>query len=403
MDLIGKLTPTENGNQYICVIIDYMTKWPQAYPLKTKAAREVADCLLKFVHQFEAPKRVLTDQGKEFVNKLNSNICKVLNIKRSLCAPYHPQTNGLVERMNATIQRSLCKLVRDKPNEWDRHLDAVMFGLRTKRQVTTKYSPYFLMFGREARYPSEIPEHYQIDKNVEDTMSVEQLTESAIAMSEVLNEAHTNTRASQERVRQQSKQKKAQKEFKVGDKVWRKNIRSQQRKGGKLEANFLGPYTITKLEGKSADLEDEGGVKFPRINVDHLRLHVEEQPRIPHKIKSSPPPLPVVSTGPSSTASPPLLPGPSSPASPPPPLPGPSSPASPPLLPGPSSPGSPPPPFSGPSSPASPPLLPGPSSPASPRCLRQCQAGPCHIGESVRFLLTAIKHGSWNAFLFVAH
>ncbi len=58
----------DNGNQYICVIIDYMTKWPQACPLKSKAAREVADCLLQFVHQFEAPKRVFTDQGKEFEN-----------------------------------------------------------------------------------------------------------------------------------------------------------------------------------------------------------------------------------------------------------------------------------------------------------------------------------------------
>jgi len=76
MDLIGKLAVTSNGNQYICVIIDYLTKWPQAYPLKTKTAKEVTDCLLKFVYQFEAPQRVLTDQGKEFVNEvsLDANI-----------------------------------------------------------------------------------------------------------------------------------------------------------------------------------------------------------------------------------------------------------------------------------------------------------------------------------------
>ncbi|KAK7158513.1 hypothetical protein R3I94_004974 [Phoxinus phoxinus] len=120
---------------------------------------------------FEAPQRVLPDQGKEFVNELNAHVCKVLNIERSLCAPYHPQTNGLVERMNGTIQRALCKLVKDQPKDWDRHLDAVMFGLRTKVQMTTKYSPFFLMFGREARYPSEIAEHYRVDKTVEDTVS----------------------------------------------------------------------------------------------------------------------------------------------------------------------------------------------------------------------------------------
>ena len=115
-------------------------------------------------------------------------MCKLLGIKRSLCAPYHPQTNGLVERMNGTIQRyiyfniitmvyvflfkkyvvislfcrALAKLVHDRPDMWDQHLDAVMFGLRTKRQVTTKFSPFYLMFGREARYPSEIPEEYTV-------------------------------------------------------------------------------------------------------------------------------------------------------------------------------------------------------------------------------------------------
>ncbi|XP_056606892.1 uncharacterized protein LOC130424925 [Triplophysa dalaica] len=283
MDLIGKLTLTDNGNQYICVIIDYLTKWPQAYPLKSKSAIEVTQCLINFVHQFEAPKRVLTDQGTEFVNQLNRHVCSVLNIQRSLCAPYHPQTNGLVERMNATIQRALCKLVKDQPKNWDRHLDAVMFAICTKKQMTTKFSPYFLMFGREARYPSEIPEHYRINHSMEETISVEKVTESAIKLSETLLEAGENIKKSQKKI-----QKKCQSlisKFKVGDKVWRQNVRTKQRKGGKLDANFLGPFTITSLEGKSADLENGMGVKIPKINIDHLKPYCEESPRVPHKIQ----------------------------------------------------------------------------------------------------------------------
>lgn len=79
MDLIGKLTLTDNGNQYICVIIDYLTKWPQAYPLKSKSAIEVTQCLINFVHQFEAPKRVLTDQWTEFVNQASFNMNKLIS------------------------------------------------------------------------------------------------------------------------------------------------------------------------------------------------------------------------------------------------------------------------------------------------------------------------------------
>ncbi|XDV22531.1 hypothetical protein PO909_027412 [Leuciscus waleckii] len=292
MDLIGKLAVTGNGNHYICVIIDYLTKWPQAYPLKTKTAQEVTDCLLKFVYQFEAPQRVLTDQGKEFVNENCSSMHKVLNIERSLCAPYHPQTNGLVERMNGTIQRALCKLVKDQPKDWDRHLDAVMFGLRTKVQMTTKYSPFFLMFGREARYPSQITE-YRIDKTVEDTVSTEEVTESAINLNKILTDVKGNIRKSQETVKKRLKHPLTT--FKVGDKVWRRNIRAEQRKGGKLESNYLGPFAITCLEGKSADLEDVRGVTFPKINIDHLKHHVDDLPRVPRRLQkpSSPSAVPV--------------------------------------------------------------------------------------------------------------
>lgn len=48
------------------------------------------------------------------------------------------------------------------PETWDEYLDAVMFGLRTKKQMITKYSPFYLMFGRDARYPSQVPENYTV-------------------------------------------------------------------------------------------------------------------------------------------------------------------------------------------------------------------------------------------------
>ncbi|XP_019210278.1 uncharacterized protein LOC102075523 [Oreochromis niloticus] len=286
MDLIGPLKITSNNNQYICVLIDYVTKWPQAYPLKSKSAEEVSKCILKFFYQFEAPKRILTDQGKEFVNEINRNVCKILNIQRSLCAPYHPQTNGLVERMNGTIQRALSKLVNEKPEEWDKHLDPVMFGLRTKCHMTTKYSPFFLMFGREARYPTQIPDEYRVDSSVEDILSVEEATEEILKLDEVLQAAISNTKKTQSKYQNKNKGRPSP-SFTVGMKVWRMNTRSQQRKGGKLDRNYLGPYTIAAISGKSVDLLDSKGVTIPKINIDHLMVFTEEQPRIPHKLSNA--------------------------------------------------------------------------------------------------------------------
>lgn len=73
MDLVAKLTPTEDGYQYICVMVDYFTKWCEAFPLKTESAEEVTGCIVKLFYKFGAPKRLLTDQGREFVNKVWSS------------------------------------------------------------------------------------------------------------------------------------------------------------------------------------------------------------------------------------------------------------------------------------------------------------------------------------------
>ena len=62
--------------------------------------------------------------------------------------------------------RALGKLVANKPQSWDQYLDAVMFGLRTKKQITTKFFPFMLMIGREARYLTQVPEHFMVSRHM---------------------------------------------------------------------------------------------------------------------------------------------------------------------------------------------------------------------------------------------
>ncbi|RXN37825.1 gag-pol fusion [Labeo rohita] len=266
MDLVGKLTPTKQGNQYICVMIDYFTKWTEAYPLKSKSANEVSDCILDFFYKFGAPKRILTDQGKKFVNKINFDLCESLGIKRSLCSPYHPQTNGLVEKMNGTIQRVLTKLVGSNAESWDTHLKATLFALRTKKQLTTQFSPYYLMFGREARYPSEVPDNYEVnDEMVERTVALETLTTGLQDLPKVHKVVLENVEKVREKVRKRKALQGQEDRFEVGDKVLRKNIREEQRKGGKMGSAMLGPFTVVHIQGKSVDLVSAKGKALVKI------------------------------------------------------------------------------------------------------------------------------------------
>lgn len=65
-----------------------------------------------------------------------------------MTSAYHPQSNGLVERLNQTVQNVLLKLVNDHQNNWDELLDPALFAIRTSRQKSTKYTPFETMFNR---------------------------------------------------------------------------------------------------------------------------------------------------------------------------------------------------------------------------------------------------------------
>ena len=62
-------------------------------------------------------------------------------------------SNGLDERFNQTLQRQLLKFVDSEPEQWDLYLDAILFSYRVSQQESTKYSPFFLVYGRQARLP----------------------------------------------------------------------------------------------------------------------------------------------------------------------------------------------------------------------------------------------------------
>ena len=104
MDILGPLPETPRGYRYILVIGDYFTKWKEAFPLRDMEATSVARVLVnEFICRFGVPDSIHTDQGKNFESKLVKEICILLGVRKTRTTPYHPQSDGLVERFNKTL------------------------------------------------------------------------------------------------------------------------------------------------------------------------------------------------------------------------------------------------------------------------------------------------------------
>ena len=93
------------------------------------------------------PKSILTDNGLEFAEV--TRLCDELGIKHLRSAPYHPQTNGAVERMNQTLKQRLFEF--DEENSWDIRLPRVLHAINSSKNATTKMTPFQLESGLSGR------------------------------------------------------------------------------------------------------------------------------------------------------------------------------------------------------------------------------------------------------------
>ena len=157
MDILGPLPESEAGNSYILVIGDYFTRWMEAYPIPNQEATTVARILTnELFYSFSLPEQLHTDQGRQFESELISEICRLLKIRKTRTKPYHPQCDGLVERFNHTLLNMLSTCVKDHHFLWEDYIRPVCMAYNTSTQSTTGYTPFYLMFGRQAKLPVDI-------------------------------------------------------------------------------------------------------------------------------------------------------------------------------------------------------------------------------------------------------
>ena len=156
MDIIGPLPRSRSGNRYVLVVCDYGTKYPEAVPLKSIDAEAVAEELMVIFSRVGIPQEMLTDQGSNFQAQLLRELYRLLHIDALRTSPYHPQSDGLVERFNQTLKGMLRKAACQEGKDWDSLIPFLLFAYREVPQESTGFSPFELLYGRDVRGPLDI-------------------------------------------------------------------------------------------------------------------------------------------------------------------------------------------------------------------------------------------------------
>ncbi len=102
--------------------MDYFSRWPEAKLLKAANAKTVATFIYEeIICRFGLPRIIQSDRGTHFVNEVIRKLTKRFRVKHNLSLPYHPQSNGLVERFNKTLCERIAK-VAEELGSWDQYI-----------------------------------------------------------------------------------------------------------------------------------------------------------------------------------------------------------------------------------------------------------------------------------------
>lgn len=194
-----------------------------------------------------------------------------------------------VKEVELCLRRCLEKLTGDHEDNWDDLLDPVLFSIRTSVQDSTKFTPFYLMHGREARLPLEAESRTVTfsDQLADVQEKVVRLTEMREA---VFPKVTVNIKNSQERQKAQYRRRKGllKTPIRVGETVLRLNMLKRTKKGHKMEDTWLGPYKVTEMTRYGTCglhcIKTNKTIKR-KVNVRQLKLYHEQQKIEPVKVE----------------------------------------------------------------------------------------------------------------------
>jgi len=250
IDIVGPLKPCASGSRFILTVIDFASHYPLAFALKNHTAMEVVRCLIEVFTQYGFPDELLSDCGTEFLSELTQIFLLEIQVWQMKTSPYHPQTNGCLERFHRTLKGMLKGCLETYEGDWDLLLPWVLFAYREVPVEGLGFSPFELVFGRNVKGVLQLIKKSWLDSNALDHVKSVNVIEYILSLRDRIRNSLEIVNDLEEKVKKKSKvwydRKAREVSYDVGDQV----LLLLPLVGKPLQAKYSGPYIVEKRLGE---------------------------------------------------------------------------------------------------------------------------------------------------------
>ena len=149
-DILGPLPLTSRNNVYILVATDHFSKLTEVYALPDQTAATEANTVLNEIFsKIGLPLSIHSDQGRNYESQLFTELCQMLEIRKTRSSVAHPMSNGQCERFNRTMLWMIKAYLKGEQRDWDKHLGCPAGAYHSTVQESTGLTPNMMMLGRE--------------------------------------------------------------------------------------------------------------------------------------------------------------------------------------------------------------------------------------------------------------
>ncbi|KAM2075001.1 hypothetical protein EV2_039037 [Malus domestica] len=281
LDVVRPITPKSSaGEAYILAATDYFSKWAEAIPLREVKKETVVRFIKEhIIHRYGVPRYIITDNGKQFSNRLVDELCEKYKFKQHKSSMYHAPANGLAEAFNKTLCNLLKKVIGRTKRDWHERISEALWAYRTTHRTPTQATPYSLVYGVEAVLPleSQIPSlRMAIQEGLTEKENAKLRLQELEALDERRLEAQQHLECYQARLSKAFNKKVRPRSFQTGDLVLalRRPIITTHKTKSKFTSKWDGPYVIQEVYTNGAYLiMAEDGLKIGPINGRFLKRY----------------------------------------------------------------------------------------------------------------------------------